>query len=1065
MNIKKKAAAALLALVMVLSPMAPLAAAAEDTITIRTVQDLEKFSQQCSLDSWSQGKTVVLEADIDLTSRNFTPIPTFGGTFDGQGHTISGLRLSGSGDTRGLFRYIQSTGEVRNLKLGVSIDPTGHQDTLGGLAGSNSGKLANCSVQGTIQGKNQIGGIVGSNEAGGQLINCQFEGSVTGEHSAGGVAGQNLGSIIQCENNGSVNTAKTSEAEVETGDLDLKQLNSTKNAPVRTDIGGIAGFSSGILQSCVNRGSVGYQYTGCNVGGIAGRQSGYLDGCVNSGTIQGRKDVGGIVGQLEPETVQAFSQDFLDRLLDQLDSLQDLMDRTLNHADQISDSVSAQMHTLSDRTRTLKATASDLSDAITDWANGNIDQINDLLARVSWTLDQLDPIMDDAVDALKDLEKATDRLGDALDAAKDSSEEATDALEKLDDARQDLRRALDAADRIIQAMEDLRGSLGDDPDEVLNAMKSLLKSLNAFHTIISALQDADKDLAKSLDLLQDAGSSLTTAIDRLNDAGEHLDDVLDSCTGIAEGLRDIVSELAEKPDIQFRPIDESITDRKDALNAAMDDLLDSVDSLTDVVDSSSDTLLADMRAINQQFRSIVSLIREEKQDLQQDLDKSREDQLKDLFQDLSDQGDPSRQTAGRVSASKNTGTVRGDQNAAGIAGSIGVEYDYDPDDDLMQSGSRSFDFRYQAKAVAFSCVNQGYITARKDCAGGIAGCAGLGLVSGCENYGKITSTDGAYVGGIAGSFGGTIRASWAKCALSGKEYVGGIAGLGSSLSDCRALVSAENGETCLGAIAGDLDDDALLSGNLFTSADGSLAGVDGVSYAGKAEPVSFDALCASQSVPEAFARMELTFTADGKTVEVVPFQYGGGVDHLPKLPAKKGYAASWPDMDYSHLTASQTVEAVYTPYQTSLSEGGILPEILVDGSFSTAASVTHTTQEVSWTAENGKEYSGTAYTVTVTDPDLDDVEYTVHFRLPEKGGRYELWVQDGDGSWQRHDFTVDGSYLLLSGQTGPVTFCVQPRAGIPWAVILAAAALLVLVCAAALVLMRRRRKRRRKSRN
>lgn len=82
---------------MLLSLIAPaaLAAGTADTIYLRTAEDLAGFSRNCTLDSWSQGKTVYLEADIDLTGVDFAPIPTFGGTFEGQGHTISGLSITG----------------------------------------------------------------------------------------------------------------------------------------------------------------------------------------------------------------------------------------------------------------------------------------------------------------------------------------------------------------------------------------------------------------------------------------------------------------------------------------------------------------------------------------------------------------------------------------------------------------------------------------------------------------------------------------------------------------------------------------------------------------------------------------------------------------------------------------------------------------------------------------------------------------------------------------------------------------------------------------------------------
>ncbi len=97
-----------------------------------------------------------------------------------------------------------------------------------------------------------------------------------------------------------------------------------------------------------------------------------------------------------------------------------------------------------------------------------------------------------------------------------------------------------------------------------------------------------------------------------------------------------------------------------------------------------------------------------------------------------------------------------------------------------------------------------------------------------------------------------------------------------------------------------------------------------------------------------------------------PFQYGEGIDALPEIPAKKGCFRLLAGSGLHLLTASQTLEAEYTPYTSALTDGGELPEILVDGSFSSRAQVSHTTEEVAWT-DGGAEYAGTAYTVTVED--------------------------------------------------------------------------------------------------
>ena len=203
----------LLAAVLILSLVAPAALAAESigSIYLRTTEDLAELSRNCTLDSWSQGKTVYLEADIDLTGVDFSPIPTFGGTFEGQGHTISGLSITGSGNVRGLFRYIQPTGAVRDLHVSGSIAPSDRKNTLGGLAGENQGTITNCTFSGAVSGADSIGGIAGINEAQGQIINCSFSGSVTGEHYVGGIAGQNGGSITRCANSGSINTTEVDE--------------------------------------------------------------------------------------------------------------------------------------------------------------------------------------------------------------------------------------------------------------------------------------------------------------------------------------------------------------------------------------------------------------------------------------------------------------------------------------------------------------------------------------------------------------------------------------------------------------------------------------------------------------------------------------------------------------------------------------------------------------------------------------------------------------------------------------------------------------------------------------
>ena len=1116
----------LLAAVLLLSLAAPaaLAAGSADVVYLRTAEDLAELSKNCTLDSWSQGKTVYLEADIDLTGTDFAPIPTFGGTFEGQGHTISGLSLTGSGNVRGLFRYIQPSGAVRDLSVEGWIDPTDRKNTLGGIAGSNQGLLSNCSFHGTVRGADYIGGLVGTNESTGQIINCTFSGAVTGEHYVGGIAGQNGGSIIRCANSGSINTTEV-DAELNLDNLNQEQLNAAENVPVCTDIGGITGFSSGILQSCVNTGAVGYAHVGYNIGGIAGRQSGYLNGCTNSGTILGRKDVGGIAGQLVPEVRLLYNEGQVGDLLDELDVLRGLIDQTGDDVRGASDEISERMKAISDRAGEAQEAIGDFAGSAADWANENMDEINDLSARLSWLIDQLTPVLDDASGLMDLAEDLADQLEEVLDEAGQASDlgEQTErelraavrslrqaaasgktAVARLLSALEHLGAALGSALQSQEAMEEVRAAAGElaaalrdmsdalariaqllwsggDEAALREAVQALADTLTragaaleqavaavAAHLDGDALDSAGEDAAAAWQALRTAAQSLLDAAGHTADAasllpellaqggdiaealrapGRTLEKLASRAAGLGEDLADIFRELAEEPTFSIRPIDSTLRQQGDALGDIFSGLLDDGDALRETMSGSTDILLDDLDAINRQFGVITDLLR--------DLLEGGEEP-EDRFEDVSDEASAATDT-GDLSDARNDGTVEGDINVAGIVGSMAIEYDFDPEDDLIREGDRSLDFRYQTRAVVAACINTGEITGKQDYAGGIVGLMDLGRVSGCENYGAVTSTNGDYVGGIAGASWGSIRDSWSKCRLSGGDYVGGVAGLGATLVNCHTLVTIDEGGACLGAVAGDADSGGTVSGNTFTSE--SLGALDGISYAGRAEPVTFDALCGTEGVPELFSRLELTFAADGVTVAVVPFRYGEGIDALPEIPAKKGYSAAWPDLDYTHLTASQTLEAEYTPYTSALTDGGELPQILVDGSFSSRAEVSHTTEEVTWTDARGRTHSGTAYTVTVEDPDLEQVAYTVHCRLPDAGGRYDLWVLGEDG-WSQADFTIDGQYLLLTSQTEAITFCVTERPGSLSAWLAAGAGCLLLLAAACYVPRRIRKKRR-----
>lgn len=339
-------------------------------IEISTEEDLRALAENCILDSWSRGKKVVLQNDIILSMESEFSIPTFAGIFDGNGYKISNVKLTGSGSAVGLFRYVQGGAKVRNLTVTGEISPSGSQDQVGGIVGVNYGSIENCKFSGNVIGDDEVGGIAGVNEETGEIRRCDSSANVIGNHSAGGIVGSNHGTLNNCSNSGNINTYST-EVTYELDDItmdNLEQINSTSNVAAHTDTGGIAGISDGKIYYCSNSGAIGYQHVGYNTGGIVGRlHQGYLQNCTNTGYVQGRKDVGGIVGQMEPFLEIQYLSDKLkeldtetDKFLDMLDATQKDFSNYSRQASNIAKSISTNLKDANKAGNSLTGTAHDL---------------------------------------------------------------------------------------------------------------------------------------------------------------------------------------------------------------------------------------------------------------------------------------------------------------------------------------------------------------------------------------------------------------------------------------------------------------------------------------------------------------------------------------------------------------------------------------------------------------------------------------------------------------------------------------------------------------------------------
>ena len=158
------------------------------------------------------GKTdinITLDKNIDLTGKGWTPIGTsfdnsYKGTFDGGGHTITGLAVTTNDQFVGLFGYLNRAGTVKNVVMeGVLITSNHMFGCTGGVVGYSWGTIENCSVSGSVSGTDCVGGVVGSQKAG-SIIGCSSSATVKGTHYVGGVAGEKWGSMTACYATGNV---------------------------------------------------------------------------------------------------------------------------------------------------------------------------------------------------------------------------------------------------------------------------------------------------------------------------------------------------------------------------------------------------------------------------------------------------------------------------------------------------------------------------------------------------------------------------------------------------------------------------------------------------------------------------------------------------------------------------------------------------------------------------------------------------------------------------------------------------------------------------------------------
>ena len=341
----RKFTSALLALALFVSllPIGAAPAQAEGlTIEINSGSDLLYFIRD--LGSGNEGyadANVVLTANISVGDffpigyyAPQSPVVPFTGTFDGNGHTISGNLVGIDNENFpvnkvGIIAVLGSAGIVKNLNVTCSV--SGRVDgNVGGIVGENNGgTVTNCTFSGSVSGSGNVGGIVGQNN-GGSVTDCTNSGGVSGKGNVGGVVGDNSGSVTNCTNDvdfGLSGSGNNFGGVVGNNSGSFSVPPTTPPSPTSGgNLGGIVGQNSGAgarITSCYNTGTLLYNpdsgpFSG-NLGGVVGSNSGNssVTNCYNTGNFGSfiNSTVGGVVGNngatvdkcyfLKTETVNA----------------------------------------------------------------------------------------------------------------------------------------------------------------------------------------------------------------------------------------------------------------------------------------------------------------------------------------------------------------------------------------------------------------------------------------------------------------------------------------------------------------------------------------------------------------------------------------------------------------------------------------------------------------------------------------------------------------------------------------------------------------------------------------
>ncbi len=960
-------------------------------------------------------------------------------------------------------------------------------DYIGGIVGMNqlSGNVSFCSSEGFISGVHFTGGICGENM--GNIANCRNEAMVNTTNTDTEItvdSMENLNKVLTLIKNGISKEDDEASSDVTVSDtggivgLSIGIVSRCINngeigyEHVGYNVGGIAGRQSGYLYSCSNNGKIKGRK---DVGGIVGQAEPYIQVDLASDIAYQLSEA---IAQLH-DTVSATLADTKnqsDVVSARLAIIQKFTGQAVQDTKFIANGTIDYANDISGATNEAFSRVEYVLDETTK-NGGPIDNISSGASSTKQSADDLKNAVKDlnvenyivSEDEKKQYEEAKLVLESAAQQYNENynkaytpnynyqimQENVTGIAYYLSsggtadlsewDRNPGLNTQFDRS--VIGSGEDCdaKGSWKHTADESAFPDSSVTEESNAHQQAVKEAQREADNYARDkyvnpvtkqggssqyTDDLQHYSTTLATIygnhVGEMSDASRadaesamnNLSAASDSFSKAGQQTKSILGNVAGRDDIRFPRLDEEYRAHTNSLADNMAAMNDNFGLLNSEMNNATGVLVGDLQAVNDQFNNILNLYTDA-------LDGVLDKDYTTMYSDESYQ-EASYTTDATVDSCFNFGKCEGDIDISGIAGTMAIEYEFDKEGDITGIKDANLNSSYITKCVLRNNRNYGNIESQKDYAGGICGLQEMGTILNCGSYAKIESTDGNYVGGVAGSSVSYIVESYAKGELDGNTYVGGITGDGMHIKDCLTLVSVTRAENWYGAISGHIAEKGEVRNNYFVSDD--LAGIDRVSYALKAEPISYAAVEKNEvfeeimqeteeseeklevvplstgtdedmteeikyrDLPHEFSNITVNFVLEDEDLEDGSEQvdrlnkkYGESLkpEEYPSVPEKEGYYVDWDVPEVDRLVCDVTATATYKLYRTTLAIEDSAEKnqsiLLVDGNFREGDKI-EATRTILLNEENNNSSLDEMEIIELTIPDDGQDVHQIRFK-------------------------------------------------------------------------------------